>query len=118
MWAERVREWRASGLSADLFAEGKGYKPASLRWAESWLSRGADGGRRPRGRPPKSALAKTPVGTAMPSTTPRFVPLLARSPSTDGGVVVEVGSACIRVTAGFDLALLREVVRALGEGAR
>ncbi len=46
----------------------------------------------------------------------RVVPVIARAsrPETQGDVVVEVGGARIRVTPGFDGALLAQVVRALG----
>jgi hypothetical protein len=40
----------------------------------------------------------------------------ARSPVTPGDIVVEVGGARVRVTPGFDGALLAEVVRALSLG--
>ena len=91
-WAERVRAWRASGEEASAFAAGRGYEASTLRW---WASRlGRD-----------EAL--------------RIVPVVTRAPSSEARVdiIVEVGGARVRVTSGFDGALLAQVVRALG-GAR
>ena len=34
-WVERIREWRASGLSAEEFAASRGYKASTLCWAAS-----------------------------------------------------------------------------------
>jgi hypothetical protein len=88
-WAERVHAWRASGQEASVFAAGKGFEASTLRWWSSRLGR------------------EEPV---------RIVPLIARasSPELQGEVVVEVGGARVRVTPGFDGALLAQVVRALG----
>jgi hypothetical protein len=92
-WSERVRAWRASGQEASAFAAGKGYEASTLRWWASRLGR-----------------EEQPL---------RIVPVVPRASSAaaQGDVVVEVGGARVRVTAGFDGALLAEVVRALG-GAR
>lgn len=92
-WAERVRAWRESGQTAPEFAEGKGYSSKLLRWWGSELAR--------RGRQkPRVRLARL-VRVSTPS-----VPL-----------TVTVGAARIEIRAGFDRALLRDVVDALG-GAR
>jgi hypothetical protein len=89
-WEARVRAWRTSGQDASSFAAGKGYEASTLRWWSSRLGR-----------------AEEPV---------RFVPVIARAPTSQaqGDVVIEVGSARVRVTTGFDGALLAQVVRALG----
>ena len=89
MWAKRVEAWRASGETADVFAQGKGFEGSTLRW---WSSR--------LGRPER----------------PRFLRLLPKAcaAQVDAGVVVEVGHARVRVKAGFDTKLLAEVVAALG----
>jgi hypothetical protein len=91
-WAERVRAWHASGQAASAFAAGQGYEPSTLRWWASRLRR------------------EEPL---------RIVPVVARPSSSDASssVVVEVGAARVRVTTGFDGALLAQVVRAL-EGGR
>lgn len=48
----------------------------------------------------------------------RIVPVVARASSAEahGELVVEVGGARVRVTTGFDGALLVQVVRTLGGG--
>ena len=92
-WAERVRAWRETGQEAAVFAGGKGYSAKRLRW---WCSELA---RRER-RKPSVRLARL-VRVAPPS-----VP-----------VIIAIGGARIEVRAGFDRAVLRDVVSAIG-GAR
>ncbi len=100
-WAERVRAWRASGRTAREFAEGQESRPSTLTYWASQLRRlastesGADGKRAPR---------------------VRMVQVVARAAvaSREDTVVVAVGTARIVVRAGFDRALLREVIEALG----
>lgn len=90
--AEREREvrgWTASGLSAQAYAAERGYSRASLtKWA---------------------AEART--------TEPTFV-RVELVPRAQPEVVVEIGGARVRVAAGFDAALLRDVVAALASEAR
>jgi hypothetical protein len=115
-WAERIREWRASGLSAEEFTAGKDYEPSSLRWATSQLQD------RPKPSPSTTeATAKVPQrrrpaerASATPSPAPPFLPVRMRaSPAMSTDVVVEVGDARIRVSRGADLTFVGEVVRAL-----
>jgi hypothetical protein len=89
VWVKRIAAWRASGETADVFAQGKGYEGSTLRWWSSRLGR---------------------------AEKPRFVQLVPRASAVqvDAGVVVEVGHARIRVKAGFDTRLLADVVAALG----
>lgn len=96
IWSERVRSWRQSGESATVFARGKDYTASTLRY---WASR----------------LRRT-------SAAPRIVQLVPTAKVPDAtpaaaDLVVEVGTARVRVRRGFDPELLAEVVRALG-GAR
>lgn len=88
-WRERVRAWRASGQTAVQFASGRGFAASTLKW---WSSR---------------------LG---PLDAPAFVQLVAKpaAPLPSPELVVEVGSARVRVASGFDPALLADVVRALG----
>ena len=93
-WVQRVRAWRSSGQSAELFAEGKGYAPGTLKW---WSYRlGAE------------------------AEAPRFLqvvrgePKAPARPAVEVELLVEVGPARMRLGRGFDAALLREVVAALG----
>src|SRR6478672_6320109 len=94
-WSERVREWRSSGKTAEQFADGRGFEPSTLRY---WASR--------LGRPRQSA--------AEPRAT-RRVPMMRVERGGAGRaaappIVIAIGAARIEVHAGFDRALLGEVV--------
>jgi hypothetical protein len=89
-WTERVRAWNESGREAEAFAEGKGYSAKLLRWWGSELTRRE----RRRARVPLARVVRV---------APPSVPL-----------TVAVGAAHIEVRGGFDRALLRDVVDALG----
>jgi transposase len=117
-WEERIREWRASGLSAEEFAAGKDYEPASLRWSASQLrperQSGASTGS--LSGPKESRRRRHAESSpALPSEAPRFLPVrLRRHPDQAlAEMIVEVGDARIRVSRGVDIALLGDVVRAL-----
>ncbi len=85
-WAERVRQWRASGEPARLFAERAGLNPGTLvRWS-SRLGREAD---------------------------PKFIDATSVLVASDVSLELEVGSVRVRVKRGFDAELLREVLAAL-----
>src|SRR5437588_829101 len=91
-WAERVSAWRASGETAEQFADRHGgYSGGTLRWWSSQLKR--------------RALAPKPGTLAR-------VEVRSRS-SLPSGVRLEVAGARIEVDAGFDADLLRAVVAAL-----
>ena len=94
-WLERIRAWRASGLTADEFAAGRDFAAGTLRWWSSRLGR---------------------------IETPRFVrvvPRAAARPVAEAPeITIEVGAARIRVGGEFDAALLARVVRALSEPSR
>lgn len=89
-WAERVRAWQESGQTAPAFAEGKGFSAKLLRWWGSELARRAR--KKPRVR----------------------MALVVRPPPPITPLTVAIGAARIEVRAGFDRALLRDVVDALG----
>ena len=121
-WAERVREWQGSGLSAEEFASSGGYKASTLKWAASQLRRMVG--------PTAAAMASSqqasgarverrhPATTAM-TTAPQFLPVRTRAAdSATAEMVIEIGAARIRVARGFDGVLLGDVVRALGGSAR
>ena len=100
-WTERVREWKASGRTAKEFAEGRDFKSSTLVYWASCLRRGRVGAARPQKRPPRV----------------RMVRLVAAAKPASGSLTVRVGAAQVEVRSGFDRALLRELVDALG-GAR
>jgi hypothetical protein len=104
-WAERVREWKASGQTAKAFAEGRDFKASTLVYWASCLRRGRVGAiptqKRSQKRPPRVRMAR-----------------VVRTPArVDDSIVVAVGVARMAVRAGFDEALLRRVVKALGDEA-
>lgn len=102
-WSERVREWRASGKTAEEFASAFEFEASTLRY---WASR----------------LKTEAAGVAVP-TIARVVRRRAqrsaslpglRELSAERAVEVVVGSARILVRPGFDAELLRQVTAALG----
>jgi hypothetical protein len=94
-WVDRVREWKAGGVTAEEYARGRGFEGSTLRF---WASR-------------LKQVAKEPSSSG-PSVRMARVKLAPRTePST---VVVAVGKARVEVREGFDRALLREVIAAIG----
>lgn len=94
VWEKRVAAWRASGLSADVFAAGRGFAGATLRWWSSRLKSGAD-----------SPSARSEVRLAHVVRAPRPAPQ---------GVIVELRGARVLVPPGVDDATLASVIAALG----
>lgn len=136
-WIERVRQWQASGVGAEQFAQGKGYRPGTLVWYRTRLRReglledvagvhGSGAGRRHAGdcatksqvdgaangprRSGKKAASSTMRGAPMPLA--RVVRSSAAVPQVDA-VVIEIGLTRISVRPGFDAGLLQKVVHAL-----
>src|SRR5512133_416083 len=142
-WVERGLQWKASGVGAEQFAQGKGYRPSTLLWYSTRLRRrglleddagvreGDAAARLERGSASRPGLSSSPKGrgiggaTAAPSTLTgptipiakvvrRAEPLQRAATAHRGtGVVVEIGPARIEVGAGFNAELLQDVVRAL-----
>jgi hypothetical protein len=102
-WAERIRQWKESGKTADEFTAGQPYKASTLKWRAAELRRSAEGG------------ARYGKGRA-PSRTIRMARVVSRRATEQqgGGLAVEVAGARILLSRGFDAELLAEVVRALG----
>lgn len=94
-WRGRVDAWRRSGLTVDAFCVGKPYAAGTLR---AWSSR-----------------LRRATATTFVELRPRAS---APTPPACNELVVEVGSARVRVPRGFDPSLLVAVVAALGEGTR
>lgn len=94
VWEKRVAAWRASGLSADAFAAGRGFAGATLRWWSSRLKSGP---------PTRSTTGE--VRLAQVVRAPR--------PATQG-VTVELRGARVLVPPGVDQATLASVIAALG----
>lgn len=110
-WAERVREWRASGQTAEAFAEGRQFEPSTLRYWASRLKLPTAPTQAPSLAPPKAAVT-------MARVVRRRVATAAPVGSAEASEVsIVIGAARITVGRGFDADLLRDVVTALG-GAR
>lgn len=103
-WRERVRRWKASGLTAEKFAASRGFSASNL-WYWSWRFRAENRGWKPR----RSRLAPPCVeiiGTANlvghgDNTTCEPFEVLLESPLR------------VRVPSGFDPAALRRLIAAL-----
>jgi len=95
-WAERVRDWRAGGKSAEEFADGQGFKASTLRFWASQLRHKTPDKERP-----------------LPSPAVRIARVVVRRPA-DPSMEIAVGPARVMVRSGFDAELLRQVVEALG----
>jgi transposase len=102
-WSERVREWRASGKTAEEFASAFEFEASTLRYWASRLKTEAAGVAVP-------TIARVVRRRAQPSAS---LPGL-REFSAERAVEVVVGSARILVRPGFDAELLRQVAAALG----
>ena len=104
-WLERIRLWKASGQTAEAFADGQPFKASTLKWRAAQLRRAAEGGER-RG---KAHAVNGAIRLARVVSRAR-----ESAPSQGGGVVVEVSDARVSVSRGFDAELFSAVVRALG----
>lgn len=105
-WSERVSAWRASGETAEEFAETAGFEPTTLRyWASRLKSRKAAAAPAAVPRPVAMARVVRPGKTAHE---------MERSRDDLGQLVVAIGEARIVIGREFDPALLRDVVAALG----
>ena len=89
-WEARVSEWRASGLTAEKFCEGRDFKRTALYW---WSGRGSRNG---EARPAAVSLARVETKRAS---------MLE--------LTIELGGARIIVPHDFDEATLARVVRVL-----
>lgn len=107
MWAERIADWKASGLTSVAYCEGKPFTAGGLRhWA--YLLRQVT----PR-KP--VALAEVRIAKVVPRTAPAGEAMPSRSHEA---LVVEVGGARIAVRPGFDRATLAAVVEVLSSRGR
>lgn len=101
-WTERVAAWRASGLSAEKFCEGKGYSTKSLWHWSSKLGRSNSKG---------GVLRQETVRLA------RVVrPALPAASVEHPGIVLVLAGARMEVRGRVDPIALRAVVQALRDG--
>jgi hypothetical protein len=113
LWVERIAAWRASGLTAKKFAEGKAFSAQQI-WNWSWQLR-RDQPRQSRRRSRPSTVSGTTCGTTRKDV--RLARVVAVRPAVQStiGLVVEVQGVRISVPIGFDRqtfsAVLDEVER-------
>lgn len=101
--------WRASGESAQKFAEGRDYTVHMLRY---WARRIDEEAAAPSA--PSIRLAR--VVRAPRDAAPQ--PIEAARQPTGAALVLEVGGARVQVPAGFERATLRAVLEVLRESER
>jgi len=103
MWAERIADWKASGLTSEAYCEGKPFTAGGLRhWA--YLLRQVT---------PRKPVALAEVRVARVVPVPRPAPAVTALPPAPDALFVEVGDARIAVRPGFDRATLAAVVEVL-----
>lgn len=108
-WGARVRDWRASGKTAEAFSSGQAFEPSTLRyWASRLKTAGATPTTLPTGGAGPKAIAMARVVRRRRSPAPG-----ARGAETSE-IAIAIGEARITVSRGFDPELLRHVVAALG----
>ena len=111
-WSERVRQWRASGRTAERFAQGQGFEASTLRY---WASRlKTTGVMTTAAATPDAAPAERAAKATIQLIRVRRPRAAVPVPSGPAALTIGVGPARIEVGPGFDRTLLREVVDALG----
>lgn len=110
-WKDRVQAWRGSGKTAEAFAADEDFEASTLRY---WASR-LKGELKVDPKVSGAAVSSAPSRVAMARVIKRGRPRSAAGSTVPaGGLELVVGGARIAVGRGFDPALLREVVLALG----
>ena len=110
IWAERYRQWKASGKTLREFAEHQPYSELTLKWWCSELRR--------RGLLDKAGSGRQRRGQkGDPAPTIRLARVVRREEPRSGGagIVVEFGRARVVVERNFDAVVLSTVLRALEE---
>jgi len=102
-WAERVREWRASGKTAEEFAAAFEFEASTLRYWASRLKTEAE-----KTTPTIAHVVRRRTGSSTRAAS------TGAAPASE--VEVVIGAARIVVRRGFDTELLRQVAAALGSG--
>jgi hypothetical protein len=117
-WAERIREWRDSGQSAEEFAAGKDYEASALRWAASRLKDENERQTTPSEATSRRRREAVSVVTAAARPQEFMRVRVRQAEPACAEMTVEIGEARIRVTRGVDMGLFGGVVRALQGGGR
>ncbi len=99
-WSDRVRDWRASGKTAEEFAGAFDFEASTLRYWASRLKTGAE-----KATPVLARVVRRRARAASSRTQ--------ADSSASHEVEVVIGAARIVVRRGFDAELLRQVTEAL-----
>ena len=105
-WVERIKAWQESGLKAEEFAKGKGFRAKTLVWWSSELKR----------REKRVGSRAVPKHTPRGGKSLRMARVIPAPSKPVGTLTVRVGGAAVELERGFDHELLAEVVRALRGG--
>lgn len=101
-WAARIVEWRASGLSARVYCEGRGFRASTLhQWSHVLKRRGLRSD-----------------ATARLVRLVRVERATAPSPAIGASMTIELSGARLVVPSGFDASTVRAVLEALSIGPR
>jgi transposase len=106
VWSERVRDWKASGASAEDFALGKEFTGRMLRWWAGEFVRRA------------RAKTKSSSPIAMARVVSPGEILAEPEMAASSALAIIVGRYRVSVSRGFDESLLRDVLRVLGAEAQ
>jgi hypothetical protein len=106
-----MREQERSGLTIRQFCEQEGLVDHQFSWWRSELKRRAGNSKGTNKKRPKSASPVQRKKSSKRSTTANFLPVHVESSFTPSVEIVLDQPPRIRVTRGFDAALLREVLR-------
>jgi hypothetical protein len=108
-WLQRVRRWKASGLTCKEFSKRERIKPRTLSWwAWRLRSDGESVDRKPSGK--KKRRAKQPEH-APKSAELAFVELMPVA--SDERIEIEVGDVTVRVPKDFDVETLVRIFAAM-----
>ena len=111
-WTELVRDWGTSGQSARAFADEHGVAEANLRWWRTELARRSKKPAPAAPTPAPRSARRSPRPVKLARVVREGEPVPEATPAPGIGIVV--GDVRIIVERGFDAALLRAVIEALG----
>ncbi len=111
-WRKRMRQYEGSGLTIQAFCDKEGLVAHQFSWWRSELKRRAAKSKLTNNGPRRRRSPKT-KGKRPKVAAASFVPLQIEAQATSSVEIVLDQPPRIKVTSGFDVDLLREVVRVL-----
>jgi len=111
-WRKRIREQECSGLTIGQFCQQEGLVDHQFSWWRSELKRRAGNSKGANKKGQKSAsLVRSKKLSKRPTTAVNFLPVHVESSFAPSVEIILDQPPRVRVTRGFDAALLREVLR-------